>query len=55
MLGNTIELIERLKRKIKEIKEENIKLKNELMKERESKLEALKRIDELIEKLKTKE
>lgn len=55
MKEGPIEIIERLKKKIKEIKEENASLKSELNKERESKLEALKRIDELINKLKMKE
>lgn len=55
MKEGPLEIIDRLKKKMKEIKEENIKLKNELNKERELKSEALKRIDELINKLKMKE
>uniref|UniRef100_A0A7C4YDJ2 Cell division protein ZapB n=1 Tax=candidate division WOR-3 bacterium TaxID=2052148 RepID=A0A7C4YDJ2_UNCW3 len=52
MKENLFEVIERVKKRIKDIKEENVRLKEELKKEREAKEEALKKIDELINKLK---
>lgn len=55
MKEGPVDIIERLKRKIRDIKEENNKLRNELNKERELKAEALRKIDELINKLKMKE